>query len=200
MKRNFRSSSTPSRRKAEGGRRSSIWSSGLLLTAFCLLLSGLTGCESLQKKFTRKPKHPLGRPSPIVQFQDYTKAMTPMDRYRKHYALFDYWNTELLNALSGGSGGAVLSQSTMNLKRVKRASADSLQELRALARLLDPEGAAKAALFIEERERWDAQLQQDRTSSSGLDRIRRGLEQQSTKIHRELFWRRVEDHLKTVTE
>ncbi len=160
------------------------------------LLCAVTGCESLQKKFTRVPKHPVGRPSPIVQFQDYTKAMTPMDRYRKHYALFDYWNSELLNALSGGGSGAVMSQSTMNFKRVKRASADALQELRVLARLLDPERAAKATFLVEERERWDAQLQQDNTSFSGLDRIRRGLEQQSTKIHREFVWRKIEDHLK----
>ncbi len=155
----------------------------------------LVGCESLEKKFTRKPKM-LGRPSPIVQFQDYSQAMTPMDRYRKHYAIFDYWNAELLNALSGGASSAVSSQGPMNEKRVKRASADALSELRAVQSLVAKAIRPTIDALVDERAALDQQLQAGSLSPFSADRVRHALEIQTRQIHRDLYWRTVQDKLK----
>jgi len=47
------------------------WRLLVLSTLGCLLSAGMTGCESLQKKFTRKPKHPQQGLSPIITFEDF---------------------------------------------------------------------------------------------------------------------------------
>src|SRR3989338_8735827 len=69
-----------------------------LCAVCCVLSAALTGCESLQRKLIRKPKN-RPKPTPIVTFTDYTRTMTPLDRYRKHAVIFEYWNGELVKAL-----------------------------------------------------------------------------------------------------
>ena len=147
------------------------------------------GCESFQRKFIRTPKT-VERPTAIVNFQDYTHAMTPMDRYRKHYALFDYWNAQLLDELQTRN---------LNAKRARDASAEALQELRTLQSLLQDTEAAGVARLIQEREPWDRELREDSYGASEFSTMAQRLEQQSRQIHRELYWRDVQDHLKNET-
>jgi hypothetical protein len=148
-----------------------------------------TGCESLQKKFIRKSK-PQARPSPIISFQDYTRAITPLDRYRKHYVLFEYWNAELLDGLK---------VHTTNSKRLKRTSAESLEELRILRGLLQDDLAARMDRIIEERQGLDRQIQSGSYSQAQLDAMRRALETQTRQLDREFFWRDAEDRLREST-
>ena len=147
----------------------------------------LMGCESVQRKFTRKsaPKPP---PSPIINFEDYTKAMTPLDRYRKHYLMFDYWNGELVDALH---------QLPSSPKRLKRASTESLSELETMQGLLAEETAVRLTPLIEERKKMHQQLTTSYFSDSQTSVVWRVLEAQTRQIHREFFWRSVEEHLKT---
>lgn len=159
----------------------------VLPTAYCLLLTAGMGCESLQRKFVRKPKHPAPLPSPIITFQDYTRAMTPLDRYRKHYLMFDYWNDELLEALTGN---------TPSLKRLKRASTEALGELETMRELVADDRAASLEPLIEERAKIDRQLQHGHLSWSQTTAVSRVLEAQTRQIQREFFWREVEDHLR----
>ena len=189
MKPNSRNSSGD---KAISSQQSAVSKKSLscLLCAVCCVLIAGRGCESLKKKLTRKAK-PYARPSPIVNFQDYTQAMTPLDRYRKHYLLFDYWNADLLESLTR--------QST-NPKRIKKASAESLQELQTLQGLLQEKWAAQVTPFIAGRVRLDRRLQGELYNSSELDIIRQDLERQIRQIHRELFWRNMEDHLNAAPE
>ncbi len=158
------------------------------LVACCLLpVAGVTGCESLQRKFTRKPKHAPPRPSPIIVFQDYSRAMTPLDRYRKHSMMFDYWNDELIDALQSRP---------LNAKRYKHASSEALNELRTLHELLIEEVAARLSPLIDERMSIDRQLQSPAFGSSEIGMVWRRLERQTRTIEREFSWRDVEDTLK----
>ncbi len=158
----------------------------LLLSAYCFVLIASTGCESLQKKFTRKPKTST-RPTPIISFQDYTRAITPLDRYRKHYVLFEYWNAELLQALG---------ESTPNLKRLKKASGESLSELKTVQGLLVDEMTTSLQRVIDERAHLDTQLQHESVTTFQYPVMRHVLEAQARQISRELFWRKIEDRLK----
>ena len=158
----------------------------ILLTAHCLLLAVLVGCESLERKFTRKPKHPITAPSPVTQFQDYTRSLTPLDRYRKHYMIFDYWSEELATELRNSS---------MNQKRLARASAESLGELRTLQSLLRDGRAADLVPVLEEREALDWQVQRGIDALQSV-RIARMLEAHAQRMHRDFFWRDVQDALK----
>ncbi len=158
----------------------------LIATASCVLLTAGTGCESLQKKLARKSK-PAPRPSPVISFEDYTRAMTPLDRYRKHYALFDYWNAELLDELQSP---------TMNPKRARGASSEALQELKVLQGLVQDAVASQIDRMIGQRAQIDQQLQRGSYAPSQRDLMRRDLESQTRQVHRVLFWRKVEGQLK----
>ena len=159
----------------------------VLLTAHCSLLTVLVGCESLARKITRKPKNPPPAPSPIIQFQDYTRSMTPLDRYRKHYMIFDYWNEEFIETLRSSS---------MNEKRLARASTEALGELRTLQGLLREDKGASLAPLLQEREAIDRQVQLGVVGTLQATTTLRVLESQSRQMHRDFFWRDVQDHLK----
>ena len=151
------------------------------------LVTGLTGCESLQRKFTRKPKQAPKPLAPIITFQDYSRAMTPMDRYRKHYMMFDYWNDELMEALQG---------STPNPKRFKRASEEALTELQTMKELLIDDVAVRLDPLLEERAKIHRQLQAPSFNTGSANTIGRTLESQTRQIQREFFWRDVQESLK----
>ena len=113
--------------------------------------------------------------------------MTPLDRYRKHYMMFDYWNGELVDALQSQS---------LNPKRYKQASSESLAELRTLQGLLAEAVGARMAPLLEERAKIDDQLQHGILTPVQAGGMARTLESQERQIHREFFWRDVEEHLK----
>ena len=158
-----------------------------LVSGVCLLLIGLTGCEGLQRKFTRKPKHAAAPANPIISFQDYTRAMTPMERYRKHAIMFDYWNDELLDTLQ---------DTHPSPKRLKRASSESLMELEALQGLLSEEKSSHLNQFVEERVKINEQLQAGSLNWSQTSILWQRLESQTRHIQRDFSWRDVEDDLK----
>ena len=159
----------------------------LLLTTHYLLLTMLTGCESLQRKFVRKSKKSTTSYTPIINFEDYSRAMTPLDRYRKHDLLFDYWNAELL---------AALQEKNINAKRCVRASDEALSELRTMQNLLVEEPAARLAPLLEARARLHDELKSGFVDGQRANRAWRLLEEQTRRLHREFSWREVEDHLK----
>ena len=141
----------------------------------------------MQRKFTRKPKHPSPRPSPIISFEDYTRTMTPLDRYRKHYLMFDYWNSQLIEALSSNP---------VNPKRLARSSEESLAELETMRTLVVDELAERFVPLIEARKTLYRELQHPGFSAPRSTIVGRELEAQARQIHRELYWRDVEDRLK----
>ncbi len=145
------------------------------------------GCESFQRKFVRKSATPKSAPSPIISFEDYSQSMTPVDRYRKHYIIFEYWNGELIGAIN---------QSNPNPKRLKRASKDALDELRTMRRLVADEFGAGLDPLIDERASLDRQIQQDSAPASRASSMVRTLESQMSRIHHEFYWRNIEEHLK----
>lgn len=161
-------------------------STRFLSVACAALCLALTGCESFQRKFTRR-KRAQPPPTPVINFQDYTRTMTPLDRYRKHYLIFDYWNQELINALQSPP---------LNSKRFKLASKESLGELQTLRDLLVEEVGERFVPLIEEREKINRQLQHETVSLSQVNATTRALEAQAREIHRSFFWRTVQDQLK----
>lgn len=185
MKQDSRHSFPVRKQQAAGSRQESI----ALLTAYCILLTGLTGCsEALQKKFIRKKKTPQERPSPVVTFRNYMEGITPLERYRKHYAMFAYWNDQLITELQ--------QPRDMNPKRVRHASQEALQELRALGALLREDAATELQPFLEHRTHVNRQLHGGVTTGNQLASVVRDLEAQTRQLHRRFDWRRVQDRLK----
>ena len=151
----------------------------------CLLSAGVTGCESLQRKLTRKKK-PQPPPTPVTVFQDYSAAMTPLDRYRKHYAIFDYWHSGLQSALEAR---------TPNPKRVKLTSTEALGELETMKGLLNEAAAVRLEPLLKEQAEIHRIVSSPSFDAARSDLIKRRLEAQTRAIHREFFWRKVQDQL-----
>lgn len=150
--------------------------------------AGISGCsESWQKKFVRKRPASVERPSPVVRFQDYAGAMTPLERYRKHFLMFEYWNLQLLDELA---------EPTANPRRFRRASEQSLEELRQLHALLAEAKAQAVEPIVAARGRLDQQIQAGPYHPANLSSIRMSLDAQTRQIDREMDWRHVDQELK----
>ncbi len=157
----------------------------LLAGSLCFSLVGSAGCESLQRKFTRKSKTQKERPDPVIRFQDYSKSMKPSERYDKHYLMFKYWSDDLLEALSA---------SRLNFKEIRRASSGSLTEMRTLHESL-PQGLVERFLpFLKEREDIDHVCQETVTPAQ-VDSLRRRIESQARAVHRDFAPDKVRDQL-----
>lgn len=124
----------------------------------------------------------------MVTFRDYTEGVTPLDRYRKHFVVFAYWNDQLMTELQ---------QRDRNPKRLRRASGESLQELQSLQGLLQPDASAGLQPLLEARARIDRQLQHDTMMDSQRHTLLRTLEAQTRQLNREFYWRTVQDRLNT---
>ncbi len=156
-----------------------------LLLAAILLIAG-AGCESFQRKFTRKKKTDEATPSPVISFQDYSRTQTPMDLYRKHYLMFEYWNSELQDALES---------SPVNPKRIRLASEESCLELQALQRLLTDEAGAPLAAAIEERQGMDRQLQDRTLTRPAAQLLKKTIDAHARLVNGQFFWRSVQNRL-----
>lgn len=160
----------------------------LMLGACCVAVLGVSGCESWQRKFTRRPKEASRPPSPVISFQDYSGAMTPLERYRKHAIMFDYWNQDLIDSLQVRSP---------NPKRYRRASEEALGELKTMQALLNDETAAGLGAVIDARVKLNRQAQsQEFSDQAQASLIIREVERQAREIHRSFYWRDVQEQLK----
>jgi hypothetical protein len=168
-------------------RRNSSSSSGssLAIAACCLLAAGCS--ETVQRKFIRRAKA-QPRPSPITRFEDYTAGLTPVDRYRKQYMLFEYWSEELLSALLPTSS---------NAKRLRRASAESRQQLERLVAMLEEPLASQVRPLLEERRGLDRRLQDPVDDFASVSLLRQKVELQQRRIHRLMAVSKVEEQLKS---
>ena len=156
-----------------------------LLLAIALLAGA--GCESMQQKFTRRKTKVEEAPAPVITFEDYSRTQTPLDLYRKHYLMFEYWNSELQDALES---------SPVNPKRVRLASEESYLELQSLQRLLTEEAGAPLAAVLEERRGLNAQLNNQSLSRPAAQLLKKPIDAHARLINGQFFWRTMKDRLK----
>lgn len=155
------------------------------LAAGILVAMSCAGCESLQRKFTRKSKTPPERPNPVIHFQDYSKDITPLDLYRKHFLMYEYWEADLVESMT---------TSRFSIKRVRHASSGALDELTELRKLVPGASGERLQALLAERMQVHRRLQGP-VSPAQVDAVRRQIEAQSRAIHREFSWRKVDDLL-----
>ncbi|MBI4355273.1 MAG: hypothetical protein HY597_02315 [Candidatus Omnitrophica bacterium] len=145
----------------------------------------LTGCESLRRKFVRKPKHPQ-RVVALSTTKTYEIHRTPLESYERHYLQWVFWNAEVLTGLETG-----------NQPKVIRGATESASELRKLQALLEASTAQRLNPVIAETEacakRFHASMDLS-LAETGTWRTR--LERQQRLMHREFLAKRVADLLK----
>ncbi len=143
-------------------------------TAFILLvlmMASLSGCETVQRKFTRKPKQPKHVASSIYFDEGaYVKKYSNAYYYKTHFTLWRSWHDEVLNNLTG------------NGKKVARAAQESVGNLQQMQQYLKPQKSQELGVIINDMAEVVKKLDDTgRTSQAGplrteLSRIRRAID------------------------
>jgi len=141
-----------------------------VLTA--LLLLQLTGCETVQRKFTRKKEKPKHVASAIFfEEGDYQKKFSNDYYYKTHYTLWRTWHDDLLDNLTG------------NEKKMNRAAEESIGNLQQMQQYLNPEKSAELGVILNDLKDVIGRIRAgsgSRSSQTGpfrteLERIRRAV-------------------------
>lgn len=120
-----------------------IFSGFVYICCFCVLLSALSGCTTLRRKFTRKKKKD-GEESqkfiPVLEPVDYPeKTSSSLEKYKQHYSLWKVWERDLLQTIdSDGSD-----------KRQKYLLEQAIEQLEGMRALLTDEKKAEFAPLVD---------------------------------------------------
>ena len=141
------------------------WVSALLLLTVVL---GLTGCGSMQKKFTRKKKVEKHVPAVIyVEQGPYQKKFSNDYYYRTHYTLWRTWHDELIDGIGGNS------------KKMNRSGEETISHLEQMKNYLKPERRSEIEGHIRDLKSAVTKVEsglndsQQGTAKVELERIRR---------------------------
>ena len=155
-----------------------------VLAAMMILLVAVTftGCDSIQKKFTRKKKET--RPIPkLYQIKKYD-VKPSVALYNKHYAYWQSWMSELLQDLGG------------NRKKDARCVDEALNQARSMQNILVQEKAdelEKQILGIEEAR---DTIVREELSQFNRNQILMILERADRNIKREFSAKRIKGYIK----
>lgn len=141
-----------------------------------------TGCATVKKKFTRKPK--VQRPpEPIFALQKaYRPEWPPEVRYQAHFA---YWKAAHDDVLDG------LERATY--KRRMASTAQAIKELKAMHALLTGPAADGLAKHMEEMERVQARLADPLLDAPRLNILRSSIESLRRRIDKGYDYHKVKE-------
>ena len=106
---------------------------------FMTLVINLSGCASVQKKFTRKKKEPA-HIAAAVYFEEgpYQKKYSNAYYYKTHYTMWKSWQDDLINGIGG------------NRKKTERNAEEALNHLTEMSHYLAPEKEKELEPLLEE--------------------------------------------------
>jgi hypothetical protein len=157
------------------------------IACVCIVLcicAGAYGCESVARKFVRKPKEQPKPQDIVLEPQEYG-AMKPSARelYDQYYLYWKSWQDEFVTTLSGTSH-----------KRQADSIAEALKNLAEMRQLLDDQAKQKLDIHIRELEQLGAETAADAYYAHGADYAAR-----AEKIRRQIMSDfspdRIKDHI-----
>lgn len=162
---------------------------GVLVTGVLVLLFFVCGCETLHRKFVRKPKkssQPL-----IVGVKEYDNFQySSEDMYRQHFAYWQAYQDEAIVALQGN-----LINPT-NYKRVAISAGNANKELDSMKELLSSEMADRLSEFISQQHQAIAFIDSGIPSYTQIISFRKIFEKNSRIIEREFSFEKMQSHIR----
>ena len=152
----------------------------VIVTAIFLTMS-LTGCEAVQKKFTRKKKE-VKTPR-FYQLKKYPKKAAA-ELYQKHYSYWRTWQEELIKTLG------------QNSKKDKRCTAEAVGQLKDMQNLLIPSKAEELQPHIERMELARDIILRGDLSFANKDYVRNVIDREDRLVKREFCYAMVKDSLR----
>lgn len=146
------------------------------------LALSLTGCDAVQKKFTRKKKAAPKMPR-FYQVKKYEKKPSP-ELYKKHFGYWESWQGTLI---------AVLGQ---NNKKDKRCVEEAIGQLKDMQYILVPEKGEEMQPHIDTMERARAVILKGDLTFANKDSLKMTLEKEDRTIKRDFAYSKVRNFLK----
>ena len=151
----------------------------ILLTA--MLISGLTGCDAVQRKFTRK-KTVVKMPH-FYQVKKYIKKPSP-ELYKKHYAYWASWQEDMIQFVG------------QNHKKDERSIEEAIGHLKDMQNILIPSKAEELQPHIERMEGVRQIIFRGELSFANKDYVRSIIEREDRAIKRDFCYNKVKDSLR----
>lgn len=145
------------------------------------LVVSLTGCEAVQRKFTRKKKT-VAKPR-FYQLKKYIKKPTP-ELYKQHYAYWASWQEDMIQSLG------------QNHKRDKRSIEEAVGHLKDMQNILVPKKAEEMQPHIDKMEAAKEIIYRGDLSFANKDSIMGTLEREERAIKRDFCYNKVKDSLR----
>lgn len=146
------------------------------------MLVNLTGCETLAKKFRRKPKKTVKMPR-MYQIKKYEKKPTP-ELYKKHYVYWESWQSELIQVLG------------QNRKKDILCIDQIISNLQDMQNILVPEKGKEMEPHIERLIKVKEMIANTDLTKSNSGYVLRILEREDRLITKNFAYRKVKDSLK----
>jgi len=136
----------------------------LLLVTGCCLLVTLTGCETLARKFVRKPKPEDKKIEEVVFSPEEYKGegVSNQDLYNQYFLYWRTWQDELIDSL----------EKTGNRKRQIDSLNEAIKNLENIKPLIKPESASKLESCISRLQLLRAAVTRDIYSNNVTDNRR----------------------------
>lgn len=146
------------------------------------MIAGLSGCETVAKKFRRKKKEGVKMPR-IFQEKKYIKKPTP-ELYKKHYAYWSSWHSELIQELGD------------NHKKDKLCIEQIISNLKDMRNILVPEKGGQLTPHIDKLARIKDIIANGEMSIANRTYILHTLEREERFVKKEFVYTKVKNSLK----
>jgi hypothetical protein len=148
------------------------------------LLAGVSGCETLPKKFIRKKKEPAYRPSTVLLDEGpYQKQYSNEYYYKQHFTLWRTWHSELITQLGG------------NHRQVARAAQESLGHMQDMNRYLKPERQTEMAPLLEEMGKITKRIEAGTYSKTDALAMRSDIERVQRQVASNFYYDKIKQDL-----
>lgn len=152
------------------------------LTALAVLAGA--GCESLPRKFIRKPKAPKHVPAVIYTEEgEYQKKFSNEYYYKTHYTMWKTWHSEIGKQLGGNS------------KRLERSAQEALSHLEQMAVYLDEPTRAELDEHVQALGRIVKRIEASGYSKSADASVRTELDKIERIVGQRFQFSEVKDHI-----
>jgi hypothetical protein len=159
----------------------------LILLTGIFFVSGLSGCESFSRKFTRKKKESLKPEEMVLEPQEYKNDQrSKEDIYREYFLYWESWQEEFIDSLTSD---------TPNRKRQADNLKEAVKNLMAVRDMLDQQRQDLLGAYITKLLDLETEISMDLYSSS-VAQHRSKAERIKRDILRLFSYHRVKDFLR----
>jgi hypothetical protein len=160
----------------------------LLFLSLIFFLMSISACQTLRRKFTRKPKKQIqSQEEPIVAFEEYPQFISSQEQqYKYYFSLWKSWHLETIELLKAGS----------NRKRLLSSLKEEVENLKNLKAFINPPKQKELFDYILSLEEIKDSFLNSRLSEAKIYQYKMKLESLGRQIERKFSYRKIKPWLK----